>query len=305
MNPTTTLLIVNPNSRSAGEVDLSDSITLLEQAGFDILRVEPRDREQTERLIAEHHQQVGLVIVAGGDGTISSTAAALCRYRLPLAILPLGTANDLARTLEIPADVREACRVIVENRRLHVDLGEVNGHYFFNVANIGLGVRITHELTPEVKKHWGIFSYLKALVTALSRNNEFRATLIIDGQAHRVRSMQMAIGNGRYYGGGNVIDEDADIDDGLLAFYSLRPQGFWELLTLAPLLRGGRQHQTERTFNARGKRIEVQTPRPMEVHADGEPVTRTPATFKVNERALQVVVPASRCRGDEARSPAA
>ena len=291
MNRSAALLIVNPHSRSAGDTDLSTAIATLEASGLAVIRVEPSSRDETEQLIERYCNRVDRVIVAGGDGTINSTVTALLKHRLALAILPLGTANDLARTLGIPEDLADACRNIIENRRRKVDVGVVNGCHFVNVANLGLGTQITRELTPEVKKHWGVFSYLKAFVTALSKNQTFRVTLIIDDREQHLRSMQLAVGNGRYYGGGNVIEEQATIDDGLLSLYSLKPQSTWDLLTLAPLLRGGKHRLAKRIFNTTGRRIEIRTKPIMPIHADGEKMTQTPAVFEVLDRALEVIVP--------------
>lgn len=272
--------------------DLAAGLEQLHAAGIEVEQVESGSVEETREAIRSRCGEFDLVIIGGGDGTISSAAGALLECRRPLAILPLGTANDLARSLGIGSDLARAFGVIAANHRTRIDLGEVNGHYFFNVANIGLGVHVTRELTDEVKRRWGVLSYFKAMGAALARSGQFRVRLKIDGRAHSLRSIQLAVGNGRFYGGGNVVDENATINDGLLNLYSVRPQRVWELVTLAPVLRGGRHDLVRRVFNAAGRAIEIETaPAHMEVHADGEPVTQTPATFKVHEKVLEVIVP--------------
>ncbi len=283
------LLIINPNSRKGAEADITEGVQLLESAGFVLIKAESKSADDTARLIDKHHKDIELVIIGGGDGSINSAAAALYRNNLALAILPLGTANDLARSLGLPTDLLEVFRIIAANKRRKIDLGKVDGHYFFNAANIGLGVRVTRELTPEIKKHWGVFSYLRAAFAAFKTNREFRATIIVDGARHSMRSIQLAIGNGRFYGGGNIIDEDAAINDGLLKLYSLPPQSMWELLRVAPWLRAGKQRQLERTFTAVGHRIEITTAPNRDVYADGEPVSKTPVVFEIIPRALNVV----------------
>lgn len=287
----TALLIVNPNSRSGSDADMQEGIALLEAAGIQLINTTSNSAEQTRRLIVEHCRTIDLVILGGGDGTISSAAPALYQHQLPFAILPLGTANDLARSLGMSGDLLEAFQLIVKNHRSRMNLGVVNGHYFFNAANIGLGVRVTHELTPEIKKQWGVFSYLAAVFAALKKNRKFRATIRVDGKPYKVSSIQLAVGNGRYYGGGNVIDEYSTIDDGKLCLYSVPPLTLWELLTLAPLLRNGKQRLTDKIFTASGQRIEINTSRLREIHADGEPVSITPALFEVIPEALEVIRP--------------
>ncbi len=247
--------------------------------------------QETDAEIRRRRESLDLVIVGGGDGTISSTARTLYECQLPLAILPLGTANDLARSLGID-DLQQAFAVIKANHRRAIDLGSVNDNLFFNVAHMGLGVSVTEELDDEAKKRWGVFSYLRAFFSAVARTRQFRVQITADGDHYTQRSIQLAVGNGRYYGGGNVVHESARIDDARLCLYSLRPQGVWELLTLAPLLRGGKHNLARRVFTLSGEQIEIVTrPAGMEIHADGEPTTRTPAVFKVLPGALEVVVP--------------
>ena len=291
-SPRTALVIINPASRNGAEAELQNGWDTLQNAGIKLIHIESKSAEHTCEEIEKHERDVDFVILGGGDGTLSSAAKCLHKTGLPLAILPLGTANDLARSLSLPDDLEQAFQVIADDHRRTIDLGWVNGHYFFNVANIGLGVEITYELTPEVKKTWGVFSYLKALLAAISRSHSFSITLLIDKKRYKSRSIHLGVGNGRFYGGGNVIDERCTIDNGRLSLFSLKPQSVWGLLTLAPLLRDGKQYQAQRTFTASGKQIEVFTRKPREIHADGEPVSHTPAKFKVIPQALQVIAPA-------------
>ncbi|MDO3386320.1 lipid kinase [Gilvimarinus sp. SDUM040013] len=287
------LLVINPKSRQGAEAQLDDGLARLSEAGITVERLASKGPDESRQAVRDRKDELDLVIVGGGDGTISSMAGVLYECDLPLAVLPLGTANDLARSLGLSGDLNEAFEVIIAGERQCIDLGVVNEHYFFNVAHLGLGVKVSEELTDEVKKYWGVLSYLKAFFAALTRVKQLKANMSVDGVHYRLRSIQMAIGNGRYYGGGNVVDEKTRIDDGKLSLYSLRPQTVWELLTLAPLLRDGRQHDNKRVFNAQAERIDITTGRKtMKIHADGEPVTQTPAHFSVIRQAIEVLAPA-------------
>ncbi|MES2605776.1 MAG: YegS/Rv2252/BmrU family lipid kinase, partial [Pseudomonadota bacterium] len=194
-------MIINPKSRQGGEASIDAGLEKLQLAGITVETVSTSDCAHTSNEISARGNTIDFVIVGGGDGTISSTAQALYENKLPLAILPLGTANDLARSLGIPSNLDKAFDLIVANNRRWIDLGVVNGHHFFNACHIGLGVRITHELTPELKKKWGVLSYLKATSSALARSSEFRVQLTVDGKMYRQRALELTVGNGRYYGG--------------------------------------------------------------------------------------------------------
>jgi diacylglycerol kinase family enzyme len=134
-------------------------------------------------------------------------------------------------------------------------------------------------------------SYVFSLADAFKVTRSFHAEIECDGKRQRLRCIHLAVGNGRHYGGGMTIAEDAAIDDGMLDLYALRPQSFSELLMLAPALRWGTHGQAERTLALRGCRIRVETTRPMRINADGEIVGTTPADFTVLPKALHVMVP--------------
>lgn len=288
--PVRALLIVNPKSRQGAEADLDAGVESLRRAGMMVEHLTSHSVQESQEAVRRRRGAIDLVIIGGGDGTIRSMAGTLLECGLALGILPLGTANDLARTLGIPARLDEAFAVLERNHRRWIDVSEVNGHHFFNVANMGLGVHVAEELSDEVKKRWGVFSYLRALCLAIARRDRFTVTIILDGMTVRLRSMQLAVGNGRYYGGGNIVHEQASIDSGVLSLYSIRPLRAWDLLLLAPLLRKGRQHIDERVYCATGQDIHISTgSRKMKVHADGEALTQTPAHFRINPAALEVV----------------
>src|SRR5919108_4270788 len=127
------LLIVNPRSRSGADL-LEAAAERLEAHGIEPVHRESGRREDITSLIRAEGGDVDLVAVGGGDGTMSAAAPGVIERDLPLGILPMGTANDLARTLGIPADLETAIAIIAAGRTRRIDLGLVNGKPFFNVA---------------------------------------------------------------------------------------------------------------------------------------------------------------------------
>lgn len=285
------LLIVNGKSRN-GDADISTTVDCLKQHGIETLPWKLDRPDQIPVMIRRHASDVDYVIVGGGDGSMNAAAPALVETRLPLGVLPLGTANDLARTLHIPTDVRQASEVITGGLLHRIDLGRVNGRYFFNVANIGLGVHVAHQLSPELKRRWGVFGYARSLFKAFKSSRPFHADIVCDGRRQRVRSIQIAVGNGRHYGGGMTVAEHASIDDRRFFLYSIEPLGLWDMMKFAPAFCAGRFEEGHPVAIEQGRRIHVRTRRTMPVAADGEVVTRTPAAFEMIAGAVKVFVPA-------------
>jgi diacylglycerol kinase (ATP) len=274
-------------------MDLAPALEVLREGGVHVLEERPPDVRQLGAWILDHRSVADLVIIGGGDGTLNAAAEALVDAGLPLGILPLGTANDLARTLEIPVDPIAASRVIVEGGTHRIDLGRVNGKHFFNVASLGLSVHVARELGVEVKRRWGVLGYPLTVWRALGQHQWFRAEIRCNGKRTRVRTMQISIGNGRHYGGGMTIAADAAIDDGMLDVVSVAPQGVLELIVNLPAFRWGRHEKAPMVRHWRCSEIEIRTRQPMPLNTDGEVTTQTPATIVVVHQALEVHVPQS------------
>lgn len=285
------LLVVNENSRQ-GREESQAAVEVLERGGLQIRRATCDRPGDLADAIHRAADMVDLVVLGGGDGTLSSAARALIETDLPLGILPMGTANDLARTLGIPLDVAAAAQVIVDGEIRRIDLGEVNGTPFFNVASMGLSVQLTRELTHDMKQRWGRLGYAVATFRALSRVRPFWAEIRVGEEVHRTQTLQIAVGNGRYYGGGIAVEKEAEIDDGCLNLYSLEFEHLWKLALVYPAFRKGRHGMWKDVRTLSGSEVEVVTRRPKQIDTDGELTTGTPAQFRVLPKAVSVFVPA-------------
>lgn len=285
------LILANPHSRSAG-AGVDAAVAELHKAGIDVLRPAWREGESLASTIERYGDKVDFVVIAGGDGSLNAAASALIEHGLPLGILPGGTANDLARTLGLPLDMAGAARVIAAGRIEAIDVGDVNGKPFFNVASLGMSAKLADRLSRETKRRWGRLAYALTATEVLIEARRFGAVIRSDeGEEVTVRSLQIAVGNGRHYGGGMIVEETAKIDDGRLDLYSLEFADVWKLPFMALAFRQGRHGLKDEVRTMSGSRFEIQTRRPMPVNADGEIVTQTPAVFSVRPRAIQVFVP--------------
>ncbi len=288
------LLLRNP-AAGPGDTGLEDAFQVLRDAGLELEVVETRGPAQLRAAIRAHGREVDAVVVGGGDGTINASLPAVLETGLPLGVLPLGTANDFARTLEIPADLLQASEVIGRGATRSVDLGWANGRPFVNAAGIGLGTRVARRLAADgagTKRRLGPFSYPAAVIETLRSQRPFRARIASKERALEVRSIQITVGNGVYYGGGAPLGAGCAIDDGCLDLYSIEPLPRWKLLMVAlSVYRGTHGEATEGVATARGPAFEVVTHPPLDVSLDGEPSLRTPVTFSVLPGALRVFAP--------------
>ncbi|KXF75732.1 lipid kinase [Paramesorhizobium deserti] len=284
------LLLVNPKARR-GQESITPVVKRLERGGLTV-NIEPFEAlPEIARDIVRLRHSADLVIVCGGDGSVSSAAVAAMESGLPMGIMPMGTANDLARTLHIPMDLLQAADVIVQGRQRRIDVGTVNGHAFFNVASIGLSTELAQGLDPALKKRFGRFGYALAAMKVLARANHFHARITEKGTTIEAETYQIAVGNGRHYGGGNVVEETAQIDDGRLDLYSLEMTNLWKLALMLRSFRSGKHGAWEEVRTARCVEFDIETKIPMPVNTDGELVTSTPAHFKVHPKAISVFAP--------------
>ena len=243
----------------------------------------------------------GLLIVAGGDGTITEVVNGLGLAGFPegvtLGILPAGTGNDLAATLAIPEDPDEAEDVLRQNRVRTLDVARVRSErvgeqFFINVATGGMGAEVSGAADGEMKNRWGKLAYLRASLEVARQYEAKEVTLTLDGVERKLRAVNLAIGNCRYAGSGWLAAPRANPEDGLLDLVVIEDVGVQEVLKLTPAVLADSDYLDEEgVFFTRAKEIRVEaSPGSLEFTVDGEVIGDEPADFAVIPRALKVIV---------------
>jgi YegS/Rv2252/BmrU family lipid kinase len=274
-----------------GEKVRLKAIHYLEKLGFELIQESASQPENLPQIIRQYGEQIDLVIIGSGDGTISAAIEGLLATQIPLGILPLGTANNLAKTLEIPPSLSEACNIIANGKTRRIDLGCLNGKYFLNVAGLGLSTAINQQVTKEFKQRWGVLAYIVTALKVGCQVRPFEVEIRWDNQSIQTKTRQVTVCNGRYYGSGLIIAKDAAIDDQRLDLYSLESQNWWELLSLLPALMRGNYVNGRGIRILQGTKFELYTPKPCQMDIDGEAISQTPAHFNLIPQALSVFVP--------------
>ena len=296
MGRPTARVICNPSS---GGGDYDPDELRAEFDGYELDWVVTEGPEDASRAANEWPE--GLLIVAGGDGTINDAVNGLGKAGFPegvtLGILPAGTGNDLAATLCIPDDPDEAEDVIRQGRVRTLDVARVRStgigeRFFINVATGGLGAEISDANEGELKKRWGKLSYLRASLEVAKDFDVKELDLYLDGELRKVRAINVVVGNCRFAGGGWLAAPRANPEDGLLDVVIIEKLGVMDLLELAPASMARSDYlDREGVFSARAKEIRVETSPPgLEFTVDGEVVGDEPVRFSVIPHALKVIV---------------
>ena len=282
------LLVVNPLSRHAR--DAAPYIKALEAGGLTILRRETT-RIKMNDLILSMKNDVDCVILAGGDGTLGACAIALRDTGLPLGIIPLGHQNELASRLGISRDPEAAAAIILEGHTTRLSLGSVNGRPFFNVASVGLTIESARSLNRAAGRGLAGIAYLWRALRLTMSFPRFSAIIRCGSIVHRVRTIQITVGNGHIYAGAMLPGATTPVDAQTLGVYSLEPAGRWRLLFLHDAFTAGPDDTHPEARLTRSPVVEVVTRLPRPITADGEVVTVTPARFSILPRAVDIYVP--------------
>ena len=285
------LVIINPcASRAAAALpELSSWFTQNCHARIVVTKSE----EEHRRELQDHGKEADLIVIGGGDGTISKAVPQLLNLKRPFGVLPLGTANDFARTIGLPTDPLEAAVITLNGRQHWIDVGVVNELPYLNVASVGIASKVAKLQSNELKQRWRVFAYVIGLFRAVRDLQPFFIDLDIDGKPTWSGAVyQVSVGNGRFHGGGLMVAEDAAIDDGQLNVYLVYPGRFWQLVaSLMHLKFGWTKPEVLKRHSA--VTVNLRTHRPRSVDADGELATETPAAFGLRREALTVMVPRS------------
>ncbi|HZY97941.1 MAG TPA: YegS/Rv2252/BmrU family lipid kinase [Candidatus Baltobacteraceae bacterium] len=233
---------------------------------------------------------VDCIISAGGDGTLTRAIAFAVERDVPIGLVPLGTFNDLARTLNVPLDVAAACDVIGAGHTRTIDIARVNDVYYASEASIGVSSRIARLQTSQEKRRYGMLAIVATGLQAFRYMRPMHVTVSFDGKSERFKTVQLTVANSHRFGGiFNVAD--AAIDDGWLDLYSIEIDDAREALSVARAVLRGQRHETPGLRTFRSTKFHIEARSRHHISADGEPAGKTPATFEVLPKALRVYVP--------------
>ena len=311
------VIFQNPASGSVNPESRRRVVERLEAIGDSTLEVTVDPMLNLAARAAEIASEgIDLVVVAGGDGTVREVAGALVHTDVTLAIVPLGTFNNLARSLKLPANPDAVCDLIEAGLTRRIDVGIAdNRHTFFEGAGVGVDADL-FPIGEEVKRgrFHGIGRALRLALlhrqaqvelrfdrpVAAAYKHSFRGSTPMKrrrwrflGLKNRVRlrCSFVAIGNGPYYGGNFNVCPGAVLDDGLFSIAVYRDFSKLELLRHFWSISGGHRHYNPKMEIFAVPSLEIWSRERLSVHVDGLPIGTTPVRFDVLPKALKVIAP--------------
>lgn len=240
-------------------------------------------------------QRPGVLVVVGGDGTLSGILDRVVDAGVPIALVPAGTGNDLARAIGIPRrDAEAAAELALTGATRLIDVGQVRTadgtSSFLTVAALGFDAKVS-DRTNRLRWPRGALRYYLALLIELARLRPMAFTISIDGEAPAsAPGTLVAVGNTSSYGGGMPVCAGAEPDDGMLDVVQVAPIGRLRLVRLFPLLLQGRHLGRTEVRHRRADSVTVSAP-DLVVYADGERVAITECTIGIRRAALTMMVP--------------
>jgi diacylglycerol kinase (ATP) len=237
------------------------------------------------------------VVACGGDGTVGEAAKGLIgNKKTTLGILPLGSANNVARMMNVPFELEEAGKLLRSGTIMKADVGRCNGTYFLETAGIGLDAALFPILNKVDK---GQFLHLWDAAKTLFAFRPRSVSLVLDNRVYRMKALVVLVANGPYWGYSVPLAPDAQVDDhkfDVVVFHNFSKTDFIRHLISAllhrdfqPELNPYHHHPKLRTFTARRVQVSVSDRKPWPVHADALPRGKTPALIEVVPGALRVI----------------
>ena len=292
MNP---CLVTNPGAGSSGAFQVLEGV--LDQVAVTI-RETAAPGEATAVAEAAARDGFDPVVAVGGDGTVNEVVNGLMAVeaarRPRFAVLPFGTGNDLARTLALPPDPRDALALLLGGRTVPLDVFRLESagttRYGVNVAAGGFSGAVGEAMTPELKRTWGPLAYLIGAVQALPALSPFRVALALDGAAPlALEAYNVFVANARWVAGGKSVAPHARVDDGLLDVVVIEAMSPGEMAALTSRFLAGTHMDSDRVRTFRARTATVDSDPPLLFNVDGELLAPEPLTFTVVPAALRVV----------------
>lgn len=290
-------VIINATSGAGKRQDeLQQAMEILRNSNSEVdLTVSNTGKEVITAAKRAISKEATVIVVGGGDGTVSSVAALLVGTDIHLGVLPLGTLNHFAKDTGIPTNIAEAAALIISGEARAIDVGEVNGRYFINNASLGIYPRIARKrLNQQSEFGWGKWtSFTHAALAVLFVYRLLKVRLRFGDEDISSRVPFLFVGNNQYIMEGFRVGARDRLDGGVLSLYFVRHSGRFRLFVLAFRALVGRLSQAKDFETRLVEELMVESHRnSIHVGCDGEVCEMTPPlNFRTHPKSLWIISP--------------
>lgn len=287
------LLIYNPTSgkeKTTSKVNLA--AFLLSGAGMELDVYATRGPGDAEIAAARASGSYDIIIAAGGDGTLNEIVNGMgTKSKTKLGIIPSGTSNDFARALGIPTGVRAACQIILSGKVKQVDLGNLNGRLFINIAGGGNLTNISYEVPSKLKTYLGQMAYYAKSLEEIPRLRPVKMCLKTPEAVLEDDFMLFLTANSKAVGGFPQLAPKASISDGLLDLIAVKAINIAEFIQLAARTLNGEHLNHPKIIYLQTPFVEVTSDEDISLNVDGEYAGKLPCTISVHSQPLSILTP--------------
>lgn len=233
-----------------------------------------------------------IIFAVGGDGTVNEVVNGLVNSSSALGIIPGGSGNDFARSLNISGDIEEIIKGSICGDRKDVDIGLVNGRYFVNISSVGFDADVT--LSAKKARRFflsGSVAYIAGLIITIFFRKPSKVRIKLNGMEIRRVILLTVVANGKFYGGGMLPAPDAVVDDGLFDICVIDNLSKIKLFALFPKYIKGTHGELKEVTFYKGQHVEIDSEEPISINIDGEISKGNKLDFKILKKALTVAVP--------------
>ncbi len=248
----------------------------------------------TEEAIKEGES---FIVAVGGDGTVNEISSVLCKKNdIKFGILPFGTGNDIAGTLNIPSDIESAIDVLLNGSEHPLDMGvatelwgERRDRYFINVAGQGFDADVLMNTDKHKKHSGGMMTYILGIIDSIFNKKKLHVRIICDKIKEDMDIIIAIIANGRSFGGGMIAAPLAETDDNLFDVCLIEDVSFIKFILLLPLFMKGKHLKYKEVRYFKTDKIRIESSEHYNVELDGEILLKTSVEYRIIPNAIQVI----------------
>lgn len=243
--------------------------------------VHSKQKGDISKVVEQLKDDYDIFVACGGDGTVREIATKLISTKKAMGIIPMGTGNDLCKTLKIPRNMEKAFEILLNDQRIRMDIGRCNNFYFLNSLGFGFD-GLTNRYAIGIKKLPSFLSYALAALKAAINQDPFNIRITQNSCTYDERLMMVTIANGRVEGGSFWIAPQASITDGELNLVTIEPIKKWLIPILLPFLLIKKAHLIPHLQSEQLEKVELEFDEKIEFHADGEIIKNDTTHFSIS-----------------------